>query len=102
VLLHLVASVSVTSDASSELEMPEMGTAGFFLATRTSDSITSCRARPACSSEAGALSAARIVGARSISSGCYSNGRTFGPTATIVPLGGGRPCPPVFLCLICV
>jgi len=38
-----------------------------------------------CSTWLGASSAAKIVGARSISSGGWSNARTFGPAATITP-----------------
>jgi hypothetical protein len=51
--------------------MPGIATAGFDSPRETfaSEPTTSCSTRPVCSIEAGAPSAARIVGARSISSG---------------------------------
>jgi hypothetical protein len=60
-------------------------------ATFASEPTSSFSARPVCSTCAGASSAARIVGARSTSSGGCSNGRTAGPTATITLSGRWSP-----------
>jgi hypothetical protein len=81
VLLHLVG-LGVADVRFLVARMPGIATAGFEGSPRetfASEPTTSCNTRAVCSIEAGAPSAARIVGARSISSGGCSNGVTFGP-----------------------
>ncbi len=70
------------------LGIPRISTAGFegsACETFASAPTTSCSTRPVWSIEAGASSAARIVGAMSTSIGGCSNAFTFGPAATITP-----------------